>query len=34
MNEYEHFFWDYKCSDENAITKALKQVDLHFLFFS
>ena len=30
---YKSSAWDYKRSDENAITKALHQVDWNFLFF-
>ena len=30
---YEHLVWDYKCADQNAITKALDQLDWNFLFF-
>ena len=31
---YERFVWDYKHSNENAIAKALDQVDWNFSFFN
>ena len=31
---YECLVWDYKHSDENAIARALHQVDWNFLFFN
>ena len=31
---YERLVWDYKHSGENAIAKALDQVDWSFLFFN
>ena len=38
MNEHppphECLVWDYNCSDQNAIAKALDQVGWNFLFFN
>ena len=31
---YEQFVWDYIHSNENALAKALNQVDWNFLFFN
>ena len=32
--EYERLVWDYKNSNQNAIAKALDEVDWNFLFFN
>ena len=31
---YKCLVWDYGCADQNAIAKALDQVDWNFLFFN
>ena len=34
LSPYECLVWDYNCADQNAIAKALDQVDWNFLFFN
>ena len=34
LSPYECLVWDYNRTDQNAIAKALDQVDWNFLFFN